>query len=701
MAQFKDGKRHGHVMHQIAKGYSDARSPLADTSRSCRARRNAMERFSIPAGVSSKAAPRASRSGSPDAPAMAPRAKARVVVVGGGYGGATAAKYIRMLDPAIEVTVVEPNEAFVSCPISNLVLGGFMTLADITTPYTALVQRHGVRWVRDTATAIDMEKKQVRLAKGDVLAFEPRDRLCGDRLHVGIFACHGNADAQNKVLHAWKAGPQTVQLRRQLEAMPDGGVYVLSIPEAPYRCPPGPYERACQVAAYFKAKKPRSKVLLLDANGDVTSKGPLFKKAWAELYKDIIEYRPNSKATDVDLRAGAVKTDFGDVKGDVLNVLPPMKAGTVATPFITANKRWCEVDWLTYESKAVKGAHILGDSLQIAPAMPKSATMANGHGKVCAAAVVAMLNGQSPNESPTLINTCYSMVSDKLAIHVASVHKYDTKDRTMKAVPGAGGVSPAMNEAEGGYSLSWARNIWADTRWDDVTIETGREYRIRDRVFGVHPPETMKKRILILFPDEWDRAAAQAPRFRTATNSSSRDSTSSDSPTTRASSPSTRCASSTASPPGIRARRWMRSSPPTSSSARSSHPSSQAGLGLAIHSARSRASRSSTSTTRARRSIASCPSAMRASGCCAAIIVTRGSAARLPLLREAREGSVLGSRARVDSFAALQRHTRFGWFERAVIERLVQALRRRHGRRTPRWKRPLSMFTRRSCTGAR
>ena len=166
---------------------------------------------------------------------------------------------------------------------------------------------------------------------------------------------------------------------------------------------------------------------------------------------------------DVDVAGRIVKLEFADVKGDVLNVLPPMKAGSVAAPFITANRRWCEVDWLTYESKAAQGVHVLGDSLQIAPLMPKSATMANGQGKVCAAAVVALLNGEAPNASPTLVNTCYSMVSDKLAIHVASVHKYDEKDRTMKTVPGAGGVSGAMNEVEGTYTMNWAKNIWADT----------------------------------------------------------------------------------------------------------------------------------------------------------------------------------------------------------------------------------------------
>ena len=387
----------------------------------------------------------------------------RVAIVGGGYGGATAAKYIRMLDPSIEVILIEPNEVFVSCPMSNMVLGGFLRMDDITTPYTALSQKHGVRIVRDMATAIDVEKKQVRLAKGDAIAFDRVIVSPGIDFMWEALPGMASAEAQSRVLHAWKAGPQTAALRRQLEAMPDGGVFVLSMPEQPYRCPPGPYERACQVAAYFKARKPRSKVILLDANPDVTSKGPLFKKAWADLYKDIIEYRPNSKATDVDVRGSTVKLEFGDVKGAVLNVLPPMKAGAVAAPFITANNRWCAIDWLTYESKAAKGVHILGDSLLPGPAMPKSATMANGHGKACAAAVVALMQGQPPNPAPTLVNTCYSMVSDKLAIHVASVHKYDAKDGQMKGVPGAGGVSSAMNETEGAYTMNWAKNIWADT----------------------------------------------------------------------------------------------------------------------------------------------------------------------------------------------------------------------------------------------
>ncbi len=409
------------------------------------------------AGAAGLAAAVAGCAGMPGAAAP----KARVAVIGGGFGGATAAKYVRLLDSAIDVVLVEPGATFVSCPVSNMVLGGFRNMADITIPYSGLA-RHGVRLVRDSATAIDLEKKEVRLAAGDPIRFDRVVVSPGVDFMWEALASMTSAEPRSRVLHAWKAGAQTLELRRRLEAMPDGGVYVLSIPEAPYRCPPGPYERACQVAAYFKARKPRSKVLVLDANQDVTSKGPLFKKAWAELYKDLIEYRPNSKAIDVDWRAATVKLEFGDVKGDVLNVLPPMKAGDIAAAYITANRRWCEVDWLTYESRAAKGVHVLGDSLQIAPAMPKSASMATGQARVCAAAIVALLNNEAPNPSPTLLNTCYSMVSDKHAIHVASVHKYDEKDRTMKAVPGSGGVSAAMSEIEGTHNANWAANIWAD-----------------------------------------------------------------------------------------------------------------------------------------------------------------------------------------------------------------------------------------------
>jgi NADPH-dependent 2,4-dienoyl-CoA reductase/sulfur reductase-like enzyme len=391
----------------------------------------------------------------------------KVVVVGGGYGGATAAKYVRMWsDQQINVTLVEPNAAFVSCPISNLVLGGSKTMADITSSYDNLSKRHGVTVVRDMVTSIDPDKRTVRLAGGGEL---PYDRLI---LSPGVdFMMEGlpgmaKAGAQDQVLHAWKAGPQTVALRRQLEAMPDGGVYALTIPLAPYRCPPGPYERACQVAHYFSKAKPRSKVLVLDANDDVTSKGPLFKKAWAERYKGIVEYRPKHVLTDVDVAASTLKFEFNDdLKANVLNVVPPMRAGDIAvkTGLATANKRWCEIDFLTHESKAAKNIHVLGDSIQVAPAMPKSGHMANQHGKTCAAAVVALLTGKQPSAMPIYNNTCYSFVSDEDVVHVASVHRYDAAQKTMLTVPGSGGVSGAANELEGRYALAWARNIWADT----------------------------------------------------------------------------------------------------------------------------------------------------------------------------------------------------------------------------------------------
>ena len=386
----------------------------------------------------------------------------KVVVVGGGYGGATAAKYIKMWAPNIDVTLIERNAEFISCPISNLVLGGSQTMKDITVGYEALQKKHGVKMVRGEASGVDVDKKLVRMANGDSIPFDRVILSPGVDFMFDMVPALNNAAAQEKILHAWKAGPQTIALRKQLEAMKDGGVYAISIPEAPYRCPPGPYERACQVAAYFKQSKPKSKVLILDANMDVTSKPGLFKKAWADMYPGMVEYRGSSKLMDVDVASNTAKLEFGDVKADVLNVLPPMKAGGIANAFITANKRWCEVNWLTYEAKNVPGVHLLGDALQIAPAMPKSGHMANAHGKACAAAVVALLNGEAPNASPTLTNTCYSFVSADKVVHVASVHKYDEVAKTMKAVPGSGGVSAQSNELEGQYAMTWAKNIWAD-----------------------------------------------------------------------------------------------------------------------------------------------------------------------------------------------------------------------------------------------
>jgi NADPH-dependent 2,4-dienoyl-CoA reductase/sulfur reductase-like enzyme len=389
--------------------------------------------------------------------------KARVVVIGGGFGGATAAKYIRMWDPSIDVVLVEREQSFISCPISNLVLGGFSTMEEITRSQRTL-ERHGVQIVRDEAVGIDPGKKTVRLARGGDIAYERLIVSPGVDFLFGELQGYQAAMDAGRVLHAWKAGPQTVALRRQLVEMRDGGVYVLSIPLAPYRCPPGPYERTSMVAAYFKQAKPRSKVLVLDANPDVTSKGPLFKRAWSELYPGIIEYRGNSRAVGVDANAMSVKLEVEDVKGDVLNVVPPHRAGEIAAKagLITTNNRWCDVDWRTMESKAVKGVHVLGDSTLSAPAMPKSASMANNHAKIAAAAIVEVLNGRPP--APVkILNTCYSFVSQNEAIRVSSVHEWEPGQGTLVAVKGSGGVSAARSEAEANYAWNWARTIWADS----------------------------------------------------------------------------------------------------------------------------------------------------------------------------------------------------------------------------------------------
>jgi len=396
-------------------------------------------------------------------PAAPSKPIGRVIVIGGGYGGATAAKYLRMWSGgSIEVFLIERNAEFISCPLSNLVLGGTKTLSDITRGYGGL-RSHGVQVLRDEAAAINVEKKKVSLKRNDDL---PYDRLivspAVDLMYEQIEGY--DAEAQKKVLTAWKAGPETVALRQQLEAMRDGGVFVVSIPRSPYRCPPGPYERACQVAFYFKQAKPRSKVIILDANEDVVSKPALFKAAWNDLYKGIIEYRNNSEVKTLDAHAMAVKTDFDTIKGDVLNVLPPMRAGDIARSagLMTGNTRWCGVDWLTMESLAHKSIHVLGDATLSAPAMPKSGHMANNHGKLAAAAIIELMNGRAPDPQPVIANTCYSFVSDKEVIHVASVHRYDPAQKTLTVVPGASGVSSGRSELEGTYGWAWAQNIWAD-----------------------------------------------------------------------------------------------------------------------------------------------------------------------------------------------------------------------------------------------
>ncbi len=397
---------------------------------------------------------------------MGAGARGKVVVVGGGWGGATAAKYLRLWsDGKIEVTLVEPNRSFVSCPISNLVLGGSRTIEELTTSYDGL-RKHGVNVVHDTVTAIDADKKQVRLASGGSLPFDRAVVSPGIEFMYERVKGMTLADAET-IPHAWKAGPQTILLRRQLEAMPDGGVVVMSVPLAPYRCPPGPYERTCQIAHHLKTRKPKSKLIVLDANPDVTSKGPLFKPVWKDDYAGIVDYQANMAVTEVDVKGKRFITNLGDtIKGDVLNFIPQQRAANIARDagLITANDRWCEVNWITLESIKVPNVHVLGDSTQSAPVMPKSGHMANQHGKAVAAAIVELMSGRTPTP-PMMANTCYSFVDDKRAIHVASVHHWVPEKKTMEVVKGASGVSGQDRTPwvqEGQYAWGWAQTVWAD-----------------------------------------------------------------------------------------------------------------------------------------------------------------------------------------------------------------------------------------------
>jgi sulfite dehydrogenase len=388
-----------------------------------------------------------------------------VVVVGGGYGGATVAKYLRMWsEGSVQVTLIERNPTFISCPISNLVIGGTKTMEDITVSYDGLKNKWGVRIIQDDVVAVDSAKKTISLKAGGNVSYDRLVLSPGIDFMYDEIPALKSADAQSKILHAWKAGAQTVALRKQLESMKDGGVYAISIPKAPYRCPPGPYERASLVADYFKKNKPKSKVVILDANEDVMSKPALFKKAWADLYKGIIEFRNNSEVKDVEVATNTAVLEFDKFKADVLNVIPPQRAGDIAhkSGIKLVNNRWVDINWLSMESTSTPGIHIIGDAIFPAPTMPKSGHMANQHGKLAAAAILNQLSGLEPSPTPVVMNTCYSFVDAKNVIHVASIHQYDAATKTVQPVKGAGGVSAARNELEGKVAIGWAKNIWAD-----------------------------------------------------------------------------------------------------------------------------------------------------------------------------------------------------------------------------------------------
>lgn len=386
----------------------------------------------------------------------------RVVVIGAGYGGATAAKYIKLWAPDIDVTVVERGSEFISCPLSNLVLGGNTDIRELTYSYDGL-KRRGISIVRDEATAIDAEKREVRLAGGNTLSYDRLIVSPGVEFLYGGIPGLNNADAQNRVLHAWKAGAQTLALRKQLEAMPDGGVFALHIPKAPYRCPPGPYERAGLIAWYLQRTKPKSKLLVLDAK-DTFSKQKLFQAAWKRLYPNTLEWvglSDGGKIARADPRAGAVETDFQTHRGDVVNIIPPQRAGHIASVAGVADRTgWCPVDPATFESRLVPKIHVIGDAA-IMGAMPKSAFAANAQAKVCALAVLRMLNGQAPDD-PRLINTCYSLIAPNRAISVSGV--YRPLNGLLADIDGAGGTSrlDATDETsalEATYADAWFTTV--------------------------------------------------------------------------------------------------------------------------------------------------------------------------------------------------------------------------------------------------
>jgi len=394
-----------------------------------------------------------------------PPAGGRVVVIGGGYGGTTAANHLRQLAPQIEVVMIERDPAFVSCPLSNRVLAGTMKIEELTRSYDTLSRNRGVIVVRGEAARVEPDKRLVVMGDGSVIGYDRLIMSPGiDFLWSEIPAMAADPEAASQIVpHAWKAGAQTTLLRKQLEAMPDGGVYAIHIPAAPYRCPPGPYERVSQVAWYLSRNKPRSKILILDANDSIQSKPKLFAAAWDRFYKGMVEYRPNSRLLDVDLKSRTARLEFEDVKAAVLNVVPPQRAGNIARETgVMTTQRWCEVDFLTYESLKVKNIHVLGDAILAAPAMPKSGHMANQHAKICASAIAELMSGRAPFQSPMAINTCYSFLTEMEVIRVSSVHRYDVAKRTMLTVPGSGGLSDAPSALEGAYALQWAQNIWAN-----------------------------------------------------------------------------------------------------------------------------------------------------------------------------------------------------------------------------------------------
>ncbi len=392
-------------------------------------------------------------------------ASGRVVVIGGGFGGATAAKYIRKADPGIQVTLIEPKTQFVTCPYSNTVIGGLNDIGFITHNYDALKGKYGATVVHDTATAVDAAKKTVTTAGGKTFAYNKLVLSPGIDFKWGAVEGYSQAASQ-KIPHAWNGGPQTMLLRKQLEAMPAGGTFIIAPPGNPFRCPPGPYERVSLVANYFKAHKPGSKIIILDPKPKF-SKQPLFMQGWDRLYKGMIQWvsqKDGGGATRVDVAGMTVHTEFDKFRGDVINFIPAQKAGKIAfLAGATDKSGWCPINPRTFESTIHKDVYVIGDA-SIASPLPKSGYSANSEAKVAAAAIVAQLSGKQPGE-PSLINTCYSLVAPDYGISVAMVYGFANGKITKKK--GSGGVGPKDANAEflkkeAQFAEGWYTSISSD-----------------------------------------------------------------------------------------------------------------------------------------------------------------------------------------------------------------------------------------------
>ncbi|MDD5331179.1 MAG: FCSD flavin-binding domain-containing protein [Sulfuricella sp.] len=388
-----------------------------------------------------------------------PKKGRRVVVVGGGYGGSIVAKYIRMNDPSIEVVLIDRDKTYISCPFSNLVIGGSRKLDENKITREGLASHHGVKLVYDEVTAVDTAAKKVVMS-GGTLSYDRLVLSPGIDFRFDEIEGYDAVETPKVIPHAWKAGPQTLLLRKQLEDMTAGGTVVLSIPVTPFRCPPGPYERISQIAWFLKNNKPGSKIIALDANPDIVSKKGLFLKGWKKHYEGMVEYRPANKVIKVDAGKRSVDTGVEEIAGAVVNLIPPQKAGLIAhvAGVVGEDKKWCPVNQVTFESTIAKDVHIIGDAA-IAGAMPKSGYSANSQAKVCALNIVQLMNDKELID-PSHVNVCYSYLTDKEAVTVAAVYKV-AEGKTI-AVPNSGGVSPDLSELEAIYGKSWIKNILAE-----------------------------------------------------------------------------------------------------------------------------------------------------------------------------------------------------------------------------------------------